>query len=433
MLLFQPPWFSSHWKKTMALLIGVTLIILTVSDALLFHVLVPGIPHHLIKIQYMSYVTSDTSSNNFTNNTSFSEEEKKKQLYEPAEAHSFKSPYISTPKIYSTNSSIRNSNFSRKHKVISCYNCPQWFILESLNLHNRDFKVCPYSECIFDGGDRKSTADVLLFFVGALGKSTLPRRPAGQIWVKCYWESPAHYGYPTPYKPWMNAFNWTFNYRTDSDIFAPNNRLAWRNSAHLLPDSAYLEISQKKTRNVAWFVSNCHTQSQREVYVKEMQKYIDVDIYGNCGTHSCKRAEEGECERALTSTYKFYLSFENSLCKDYVTEKLFRNIEFRSHIIPVVRGGFDYNKYIPSGAFINTANFSSAKDLSLYLKELGQDHVRYARMLKEKDKLTTLNYKFDWCDICEKVHTDNRTKVIPDIKEWSHKDACYAPADIGKS
>ncbi|CAG5114954.1 unnamed protein product, partial [Candidula unifasciata] len=236
-----------------------------------------------------------------------------------------------------------------------------------------------------------------------------------------------------PYGPWRSAFNWTFNYRTDSDIFAPNNRLAWRNRTDLLPDSVYLEIAKNKTRSVAWFVSHCATQSKREIYVKEMKKYIDVDIYGNCGMRSCKRAEESQCETKLTLTYKFYLSFENSLCKDYITEKFFRNIKYRSHIIPVVRGGFDYSKYIPIGAFINTANFSSAKDLSLYLKELGQDHVRYARMLKEKDKLTTLNYKFDWCDICEKVHTDNRAKVIPDIKEWSHKDACYAPTDISKS
>ncbi|BFZ13734.1 hypothetical protein BsWGS_16773 [Bradybaena similaris] len=276
-------------------------------------------------------------------------------------------------------------------------------------------------------------ADVVLFFVGEIGKRKAPHRPTGQIWVKCFWESPANYDYPEPYEPWRSAFNWTFNYRTDSDIFAPNNRLAWRNSADLLPDSAYLEIAKNKTKNVVWFVSHCQTQSLREIFVKEMKKFIDVDIYGKCGDLSCSKSAEKVCERNLSPTYRFYLSYENSLCRDYITEKFFRNIQHRTHVIPVVRGGLDYKKYIPNGTFVNSANFNSAKDLALYLIQLGNDHDRYAKMLKEKDKLTTLNYKFDWCDICEKVHTDNRTKVIPDIKEWSHKGTCHDPVDIGRS
>ena len=32
-----------------------------------------------------------------------------------------------------------------------------------------------------------------------------------------------------------------------------------------------------------WFVSHCHTSSQREKYVTELQKYIDVDVFGYCG------------------------------------------------------------------------------------------------------------------------------------------------------
>ena len=35
-------------------------------------------------------------------------------------------------------------------------------------------------------------------------------------------------------------------------------------------------ISQNKTKKIAWFVSNCHSKSGREKYVKELQKYIEV-------------------------------------------------------------------------------------------------------------------------------------------------------------
>ena len=81
---------------------------------------------------------------------------------------------------------------------------------------------------------------------------------------------------------------------------------------------------------MAWFVGNCDTKSKRELYVKELQKYIDVDIYGKCGSLKCPDNPKvydprmnKECYDMLEQNYKFYLSFENIFCKDYVTEKLF--------------------------------------------------------------------------------------------------------------
>jgi hypothetical protein len=40
--------------------------------------------------------------------------------------------------------------------------------------------------------------------------------------------------------------------------------------------------------------------------------------------------------------YYFYLAFENSLCKDYITEKFFDAMS--RDVVPVVRGGGDYAK-----------------------------------------------------------------------------------------
>ncbi|XP_055880072.1 alpha-(1,3)-fucosyltransferase C-like isoform X3 [Biomphalaria glabrata] len=233
-----------------------------------------------------------------------------------------------------------------------------------------------------------------------------------------------------PYDRWKNVFNWTFTYRTDSDIFAPSTLLAWRHHSLLLTDAQYLELARNKTKMAAWFVSNCDTPSQREQYVQVLQKYIEVDIYGKCGNLSCPRSAGSDCESLLGKSYKFYLSFENSLCLDYVTEKVFQRLATRSHVIPVVRGGFNYTKYLPSGWFVNAADFPNARELAVYLKGLGNDPQKYAAMLKEKDKLVTLGYKNDYCDFCEKLHTDQRTKIISDIKEWSHKATCYSPIDV---
>jgi hypothetical protein len=38
--------------------------------------------------------------------------------------------------------------------------------------------------------------------------------------------------------------------------------------------------STNKTKKIAWFVSNCHPKNERLKYAHELQKYIQVDIYG---------------------------------------------------------------------------------------------------------------------------------------------------------
>ena len=87
-----------------------------------------------------------------------------------------------------------------------------------------------------------------------------------------------------------------------------------------------------KNRTAAWFVSHCATQARRELYAKKLKKYVDVDIYGKCGKLKCPRAKEDQCFKDMEAQYLFYLSFENSVCEDYVTEKFFRILHY--NVIP---------------------------------------------------------------------------------------------------
>ena len=73
-------------------------------------------------------------------------------------------------------------------------------------------------------------------------------------------------------------------YRQDSDIWTPYGRIVNEtNGIASIGSTPLLPVSLNKTKDIAWLVSNCHTQSKRELFVEAMQKYIPVDIYGRCG------------------------------------------------------------------------------------------------------------------------------------------------------
>merc|ERR1712178_615898 len=88
----------------------------------------------------------------------------------------------------------------------------------------------------------------------------------------------------------MNKFfNWTMTYRRDSDFYKPYGRIV-KIKDHPVGEElkAYIKqfgrenkhLARGKSKQAAWFVSHCATQARREKYVKQMQKTVEVDIYG---------------------------------------------------------------------------------------------------------------------------------------------------------
>ena len=109
-------------------------------------------------------------------------------------------------------------------------------------------------------------------------------------------------------------------------------------------------------------------------YVKLLQRFIKVDIYGDCGPLSCGKnrnmghlysLQQDPCFDLVNRNYRFYLSFENALCRDYITEKAFNSLKLNT--IPVVLGGSDYQNILPPGSFINARDFYSPEHLANYL------------------------------------------------------------------
>ena len=179
---------------------------------------------------------------------------------------------------------------------------------------------CPVNRCEFIQTLTTSTsADAVIFF----GSVSAFHKPPNQIWVWYQLESPYHSHGFSSISP--SVINWTATYRRDSVLVTPYEKFVHFDNFTGLPDKPTKDYAAGKTKLVAWFVSNCNAQNGREHYVKELQTFISVDIYGGCGSLKCSRSNNDHCFDLLNRDYKFYLAFENSNCKDYITEKLYWN------------------------------------------------------------------------------------------------------------
>ena len=296
--------------------------------------------------------------------------------------------------------------------------------------HQQDRGFCKLT---FDVSQH-AKADAVVFHASRISITKPPfKKRRGQVWVARALESPPHWlkGYASP--AWRGVFNWTMTYRTDSDIFSPVGRLV--RFPTTVPKK-YTAVASNKTKSIAWFVSKCDTTykygSEREKYVKELQKYIDVDIFGECGPHKCPKSDMSHCNDILTSRYRFYLSFENSLCQQYVTEKFFRSFREGIEVVPVVLGGHDYKQYLPEGTYINAADFRSPKDLAKYLLALSKDVHAYAAILERKSQYRVCHSReLSWCRLCEMLHMENMgSKVYKDLYRWWEEGTCVTAQEF---
>ena len=79
----------------------------------------------------------------------------------------------------------------------------------------------------------------------------------------------------------------------------------------------------------------------------------------------------------MAEEYYFYLAFENSICKDYVTEKFFNAMN--QSVIPITLGAGDYEKIAPKNSYIDAyKNFrNNPKQLATYLHDLIDDKAKF--------------------------------------------------------
>jgi alpha-1,3-fucosyltransferase len=237
---------------------------------------------------------------------------------------------------------------------------------------------------------------------------------------------------------YRNYFNWTMTYRMDSDIRFLYGRIRPKPSApktmeetearmkestrQLMLNKRKINRRKKKEKKlVAAMISHCKTDGQREQYIKQLRKHVKVDVFGWCNhgeRHKMLHCDTDEllsstpeCYNMLDSNYKFYLSFENAICPDYVTEKFFQIMSLRD-IVPVVYGGVDYAQLAPEHSYIDARQFEP-EQLAAYLKKLAANETLYNEYLWWKDDYVVeagmeQMVSRGFCDLCRKLHEANQ-------------------------
>lgn len=243
-------------------------------------------------------------------------------------------------------------------------------------------------------------------------------------------------------------FNWTMTYRMDSTFPVPYSTVERvlplpaepgtsqldryiDNYGREAAGSARRNIADGKIGLIAQFSTKCHTYSRSEAYVRELRRFIPVDIYGKCGDFSCpKPSDQGsgdvvggdnwlECHKRAAVKYKFFLAFEDAVCKDYVTEKLFSMFNGGIDMIPIVLGGANYSSIAPYRSYIDASKFPSPKELAHFLKIVDSDDSRYNSYFWWR---TFYKRKFahhqQLCDLCGRLNTDKTPSTYPDMRQW---------------
>lgn len=311
-------------------------------------------------------------------------------------------------------STFRNRSSSRNVTILLWY----WPFGRSFTLKGDEcWDLYRIPRCrLVDQRSLFSSADVVVFHNRelALGRQKLPLdlpRPQGQRWAWMSLEAPVYSGNLRQY---ANIFNMTMTYRRDADITVPyGERLSKVDEGHPVED-----IPQNKSFLVCWVVSNYRSQHKRSKVYKKLNAVVPVKVYG-------RWSKTPLTSRALLPTISrcyFYLAFENSLAKDYITEKLWRNA-YRGGAVPVVLGppSGDYKAVAPPNSFIHVDEFASVKDLGKYLQQLAEDKKRYSEYFSWKHQWTVKLYT-DWrerlCKICSQYNSLPQEKVYSDLEAW---------------
>lgn len=278
-------------------------------------------------------------------------------------------------------------------------------LFESLN--------CPVTNCVLTQDRSKlSKSDLVLFHLRNKIDYFPKRAYSSQRFVHVIYESPISCHLCDKFE---NQFNLSATYTLDSDftsIYYTDSGMRWEYNEMFKE----YDVHATKSQFASALISNCPDRSGRLEYIKRVSQYVPVEIYGNCGSKKC--LDQARCREYLARNFKFYFAFENSICRDYITEKFFETLEF--DVVPIIMSYSSHKEYVPKSAFINIFDFKSPKHLAEYLIYLDKNKTAYNEYFEWKRYV-----KFDTkkilsgflCEMCIQLHLEDKGVVQVRNKE----------------
>ena len=337
-------------------------------------------------------------------------------------------PHNSQLQTNASNISVIPVNLNEPEKIFKILPWTGFFSKTWMFPGRKDLKRCAYNNCeVFHDHQRLDEADAVLVHMRSIdGISDLPPyHIPSQKWIMAMHESPMFK--EIDYTQFNDMFNATWTYSARSDIYDPHGfTVRLENPAKELDVPAH---ARHKNKLVAWFVSNCDTPSKRELFVRELQKYIPIDIVGECGPYKCPIDQQGTCHQILERDYKFYLAFENSICEGYATEKVWKVLT--TFTVPIVLGGHDYKTILPPNSFIDILDFPSSKHLAEHILNVSANDTLYNSFFKWKKDYEVIAKRKHKCRICEYLNkSSGKTKIYGSLDTfWNEQAQCLTPLD----
>ncbi|XP_015192456.1 alpha-(1,3)-fucosyltransferase 10 isoform X2 [Lepisosteus oculatus] len=289
-------------------------------------------------------------------------------------------------------------------------------------------ETCGKNKCFFTINktyyDHKNT-EAFLFYGTDFNIESLPLpRKRHHHWALFHEESPKN-NYKLFHKASVSLFNHTATFSHHSHMPLTTQYLesveALMSRRYLVPLSLKNSL-RGKLAPLVYVQSDCDPPSDRDTYVRELMKYIKVDSYGEClhnrnlppHLNNPMAMEERGFYRILAQ-YKFILAFENAICDDYITEKLWRPLKLG--VVPVYYGSPSVAKWLPSNrsAIIVNPNEPPLK-LAQYLNSLDENDKEYEAYLEWKQKGDISNHNL-------LTHMRERKWGVQDISQDNYIDA----------
>ena len=260
-------------------------------------------------------------------------------------------------------------------------------------------KSCSKGKCTFVK-DRQEISNPLteaVLFYGTDFKWTdLPLPRNNELYWSLFHEESPKNNWGFAYKAGISVFNITSTFSRYSDY--PLVTQSLESIESLLTPVKYT-TTQKSAGElglVMYLQSDCGTPSDRDSYVTELMNYVKVDSYGKCLHNKDLPVDlinpitgmDSPRLKDIIGRYKFVLAFENAICEDYVTEKLWRS--FQAGSVPVYKGSPSIKDWAPSNhSVILIDDFASPKKLGEHLNLLDKNDEEYNKYLSYKTKGVT--------------------------------------------